>query len=75
MTAMPESIFARSMLIELKDSLYTFRHGRPEESFAHKNGVFSYSRVMGMMTNDQVTIGEGVGPPVVELPLMTATAG
>jgi hypothetical protein len=46
-----ESAFARSMLIALKDSLYTFRHGRPEESFAHENGVFSYSAVM----REQVT--------------------
>ncbi len=71
---LPESVFARSMLIELGDSLYTFRHGHPEESFGHRNGVFSYSRIMGM-TNDEVTIGEDVGPPVVDLPLITATAG
>ena len=43
---LPESIFARSLLIELRDSLYTFRHGQPEESFAHEKGVFSYSRIM-----------------------------
>lgn len=49
-----ESVFARALLIELRDSLCTFRHGHPEESFAHGNGVFSYSRMM---------TGEPVGDP------------
>jgi hypothetical protein len=50
------------MLIALKDSLYTFRHGRPEESFAHVNGVFSYSSIM----RDQIT-------PELEPPAMALT--
>ena len=49
-----ESAFARALLIELRDSLCTFRHGDPEESFAHGNGVFSYSRM---------TTGEPAGDP------------
>lgn len=49
-----ESVFARALLIELRDSLCTFRHGHPEESFAHENGVFSYARMM---------TGEPVGDP------------
>jgi hypothetical protein len=30
-----ESVFAKSMSLELRDSLYTFRYGHAEESFAH----------------------------------------
>ena len=55
-----ESIFARTMLIALKDSLYTFRHGHPEESFAHRNGIFRYSRILG----NGIMI-EGEPPPIL----------
>ena len=64
----PESIFARSMLIELRDSLYTFRHGHPEESFAHRNGVFSYSRVL-VGPCGQI---DGEGPPPIPGLLLSA---
>lgn len=69
-----ESAFGRSLLIALKDSLYTFRHGRAEESFAHMNGVFTYSRIMG----DDRPINEGEEPtpllqPPIPTPVVTAS--
>lgn len=38
---------ARTALLALHDSLYVFRNGRPEVSFAHCFGKFSYEDVMG----------------------------
>jgi hypothetical protein len=58
-----ESIFARALLIELRDSLYTFRNGHAEESFAHRNGVFSYSRIMRGDEEDEI-LGEPHLPPI-----------
>jgi len=63
---LPESVFARALLIELRDSLYTFRHGHPEESFAHENGVFGYSRIM---RGDHGVSGD---PPPLSLPIPLA---
>ena len=40
------SINARSILICLYDSIYTFRHGMPDESFAHKHTNFSFDKIM-----------------------------
>ncbi|MBI2647016.1 hypothetical protein HYW99_00915 [Candidatus Woesearchaeota archaeon] len=41
-----DSITARSILICLYDSIYTFRHGMPNESFAHKRTNFSFNKIM-----------------------------
>ena len=41
-----DSITARSILICLYDSIYTFRHGMPNESFAHKHTNFSVGKIM-----------------------------
>ncbi len=62
---LPESVFARSLLIELRDSLYTFRHGRPEESFAHEMGVFSYSRIMRDGYDDYGAMSGDPPPPIM----------
>lgn len=40
------SITARAVLICLYDSIYTFRNGMPNESFAHKHTNFSFERIM-----------------------------
>lgn len=41
-----ESITARTLLICLNDSIFTFRKGRPKESFAHKYSNFSFEKIM-----------------------------
>lgn len=41
-----DSITARSVLICLYDSIYTFRHGMPDESFAHRHTNFSFNKIM-----------------------------
>jgi hypothetical protein len=41
-----ESITARAILICLNDSIFTFRKGCPNESFAHKHSNFSYEKIM-----------------------------
>jgi hypothetical protein len=41
-----ESITARAILICLYDSIYTFRNGMPDESFAHKHTDFSFGKIM-----------------------------
>lgn len=41
-----ESITARSVLICLYDSIYTFRNGMPDESFAHKHTSFNIGKIM-----------------------------
>ena len=38
---------ARAALLALDNSLYVFRNERPEVSFAHRIGAFSYEDVMG----------------------------
>ena len=43
-----ESITARTLLICLNDSIFTFRKGRPIESFAHKHTNFSFEKIMKM---------------------------
>lgn len=53
---------ARTALLALHDSIYVFRNGRPEVSFAHRVGEFGYEDVMGqsvgptgpVLTNCQV---------------------
>jgi len=41
-----ESITARTLLICLNDSIFTFRKGHPQESFAHKHSNFSFEKIM-----------------------------
>ena len=41
-----ESITARTLLICLNDSIFTFRKGSPIESFAHKHSNFSFEKIM-----------------------------
>lgn len=41
-----ESIEARCLLVALRDSVKTFRGGRPEVSFAAMNSTFDYERMM-----------------------------
>ena len=40
------SIEARCILLALKDSLQTFKEGRPHKSFANINGGFDFQRIM-----------------------------
>lgn len=37
---------SRAILFAVFDSIFTFRNGAPEESFAHMHGTFSFNRVM-----------------------------
>lgn len=41
-----DSITARTILICLMDSIFTFRKGMPMESFAHKHTNFSFAKIM-----------------------------
>jgi len=41
-----DSITSRSILITIEDSLYTFRGGKPNESFAHANSSFKFEDIM-----------------------------
>lgn len=41
------SITGRAILACLLDSIYTFRNGMPNESFAHKHTTFSFGKIMG----------------------------
>ena len=43
-----DSIMARTILICLVDSIFTFRKGKPTESFAHKHTNFSFEKIMSM---------------------------
>ncbi|MDI6738076.1 MAG: hypothetical protein QME12_06200, partial [Nanoarchaeota archaeon] len=43
-----DSIIGRTTLICLKDSIFTFREGKPCESFAHKNTNFSFEKIMSL---------------------------
>jgi hypothetical protein len=52
-----ESIEARCLLVGLRDSMKTFRSGRPEVSFASMNSKFGYGRIMeGPRTISQGTM-------------------
>lgn len=42
------SITARTALICILDSIYTFRHGKPDESFAHTHTSFMFEDVMSV---------------------------
>ena len=42
-----QGALAHTALLALQDSLYVFRNGRPEVSFAHHVGAFGYEDVMG----------------------------
>lgn len=41
-----ESITGRTILVCLMDSIFTFRNGKPTESFAHKHCRFSFAKLM-----------------------------
>lgn len=41
-----EALFGRELLIGIMDSLYTFRHGRPEVSFGASHSQFTIGEVM-----------------------------
>jgi hypothetical protein len=41
-----ESIMARTILICLNDSIFTYRKGIPIESFAHKHSNFTFEKIM-----------------------------
>src|SRR3989338_599255 len=42
-----DAITGRVILACLLDSIYTFRNGMPDESFAHKHTGFSFGKIMG----------------------------
>ena len=42
-----DAITGRVILACLLDSIYTFRNGVPDESFAHKHTGFSFGKIMG----------------------------
>lgn len=42
-----DAITGRVILACLLDSIYTFRNGMPDESFAHKHTSFSFGKIMG----------------------------
>lgn len=47
------SIAARAILIALMDSMYNFRHGKPNESFAHINSQFAFEDAMKISTDKE----------------------
>ena len=55
-----ESIEARCLLIALRDSMKTFRNGRPEASFAAMNSEFGYSRIMMAATGNGMASAIGM---------------
>lgn len=54
-----ESFTSRVYLAALKDSLYTFRYGRPCEGFANTHSDFTFSKAMGRV------VAEAVEPPPI----------
>jgi rubredoxin len=52
-----ESIEARCLLVALRDSMKTFRNGRPEASFASMNSKFGYDRIMGATAKNDHGVG------------------
>ena len=50
-----EGIEARCLPIALRDSMKTFRNGRPEASFASMNSKFGYGRIMTAATDNNGT--------------------
>ncbi|KXA96204.1 hypothetical protein AKJ37_05810 [candidate division MSBL1 archaeon SCGC-AAA259I09] len=46
--SLQESISGRMNLIALKESLYTFKNGKPNESWAHKHSEFQLEDVMSI---------------------------
>lgn len=51
-----ESIEARCLLVALRDSMKTFRNGKPEVSFAAMNSKFEYGMVMRGRTTSEGTM-------------------
>ena len=47
------SIASRSILVTILDSLYTFRGGKPDESFAHANSSFKFEDAMGIRIKEE----------------------
>jgi len=54
-----ESFTSRVYLAALKDSLYTFRYGRPCEGFGNMHSDFTFSKAMGGV------IAEAIEPPPI----------
>jgi hypothetical protein len=51
---------ARCVLLALKDSLQTFKEGRPHKSFANINGEFKFQSVMSGERRKATIAGEPV---------------
>ena len=47
------SITGRSILVTILDSIYNFRCGRPEESFAHANSSFKFEDAMSIRIKEE----------------------
>jgi hypothetical protein len=45
-----DTFFGRAILAAVKDSMYVFRNGQPEVSFAHMHSSFTFSSVMAATT-------------------------
>lgn len=66
-----EALFGRELLIGIVDSLYTFRHGRPEVSFGASHSQFRIGEVMAYAPSEPIPSPE-MEPPETEefLPVM-----
>jgi rubredoxin len=68
-----EAIFGRELLIGIMDSLYTFRHGRPEVSFGASRSSFTLGDVMAHSSQEPIPSPDGQ-PPGMEASLVVMEA-
>jgi hypothetical protein len=57
-----DAFCGRAILASMKDSMYTFRHGRPEVSFAHVHSTFTFSSVMAPQQQVYCTSSDFTAP-------------
>lgn len=70
-----DTICGRAILIAVRDSMYTFRHGKPEESFAHVHSSFTYGSVMAAGSSSIVspaTVIPSASPALTICPTLVA---
>jgi len=70
-----DTICGRAILIAVRDSMYAFRHGKPEESFAHVHSSFTYSSVMAAGSSSTVspaTVIPSASPALTICPTLVA---
>ena len=47
------SVTAKTILITIMDSIYNFRYGKPNESFAHANSLFKFEDAMNIRIKEE----------------------